>query len=183
MPVPDFSPGEVLTAAAMDSIGLWLVKTQTVTNGSGVPSVTVTGAFSADYDYYKITYTDGIGSTQAAFRLTLGATATGYYTGTVLGRYDGGGSLSGGGSNIAYWDNAGFADPIGNLCEIELSMPFLARKTGYKSWHWDPRTGGGTGFGFAGGHLNNTTSYTAFTLTCSSGTITGGTIRVYGYRN
>jgi hypothetical protein len=34
-----------------------------------------------------------------------------------------------------------------------------------------------------GGFLNNTTSYTAFTFTPSSGTLTGGTIRVYGYRN
>jgi hypothetical protein len=33
------------------------------------------------------------------------------------------------------------------------------------------------------GWLNNTTSYTAFTLTASGGTMTGGTIRVYGYQN
>jgi hypothetical protein len=31
--------------------------------------------------------------------------------------------------------------------------------------------------------LNDTTAYTAFTLTTSSGTITGGTIKVYGYQN
>jgi hypothetical protein len=31
------------------------------------------------------------------------------------------------------------------------------------------------------GYLDNTTSYTDFTLTPSSGTLTGGTIRVYGY--
>jgi hypothetical protein len=42
MPVPDFSPGEVLTAAAMDSIGLWKVAagslslTTTPTNVTGV---------------------------------------------------------------------------------------------------------------------------------------------------
>ena len=33
------------------------------------------------------------------------------------------------------------------------------------------------------GFLNNTTSYTAFTLTPFTGTLTGGTIRVYGYQN
>lgn len=185
MAIKTWTSGEVLTATDLNTYagnpGMVFVKSQTV--GTAVSSVTVSSAFSATYDYYKIIYVNGIGSTQANFRLTLGATAAGYYTGTVLGRYDGGGSLSGGGLNIAYWDNAGFADPIGNLCEIELSMPFLARKTGYKSWHWDTRTGGGTGFGFAGGHLNNSTSYTAFTLTCSSGTITGGNIIVYGFRN
>jgi len=33
------------------------------------------------------------------------------------------------------------------------------------------------------GYVNNTTQYTAFTISPSSGTLTGGTIRVYGYRN
>jgi hypothetical protein len=52
MPVPDFSPGEVLTAAAMDSIGLWLV-------GSGTLSLTtsatnVTGVFSSTYKNYRV---------------------------------------------------------------------------------------------------------------------------------
>jgi hypothetical protein len=52
MPVPDFSPGEVLTAAAMDSIGLWLV-------GSGTLSLTtsatnVTGVFSSTYKRYRV---------------------------------------------------------------------------------------------------------------------------------
>jgi hypothetical protein len=36
--------------------------------------------------------------------------------------------------------------------------------------------------GVFGGYLNDATSYTAFTITASSGTMTGGTITVYGYR-
>jgi hypothetical protein len=52
MPVPDFSPGEVLTAAAMDSIGLWKI-------ASGSLSVTtsatnITGVFSSDHKNYKL---------------------------------------------------------------------------------------------------------------------------------
>jgi hypothetical protein len=39
------------------------------------------------------------------------------------------------------------------------------------------------GIGTVSGMLNNTTSYTAFTITPSSGTMTGGTVRVYGYAN
>jgi hypothetical protein len=31
--------------------------------------------------------------------------------------------------------------------------------------------------------LNNSTQYTAFTVSAGSGTLTGGTIRVYGYAN
>jgi hypothetical protein len=50
MPVPDFSPGEVLTAAAMDSIGLWKV-------ASGSLSGTATnfvGCFTSTYTNYRI---------------------------------------------------------------------------------------------------------------------------------
>jgi hypothetical protein len=32
------------------------------------------------------------------------------------------------------------------------------------------------------GYLNDNTSYTGFTLTTGAGTMTGGTIFVYGYR-
>jgi hypothetical protein len=51
MPVPDFSPGEVLTAAAMDSIGLWKVTTATV---SAQPTLTVDNCFSANYANYRV---------------------------------------------------------------------------------------------------------------------------------
>jgi hypothetical protein len=50
MPVPDFSPGEVLTAAAMDSIGLWKI-------ASGPLSSTATnfaGCFPTDYNNFRI---------------------------------------------------------------------------------------------------------------------------------
>ena len=53
MPVPDFSPGEVLTAAAMDSIGMWLINT---TSFSGATQVDFTNVFSADYDSYRIVF-------------------------------------------------------------------------------------------------------------------------------
>jgi hypothetical protein len=50
MPVPDFSPGEVLTAAAMDSIGLWKI-------ASGALSGTATNfvdCFPTDYTNFRI---------------------------------------------------------------------------------------------------------------------------------
>ena len=55
MTYPVFATGDVLNASDMNAVGLWLVKTQTI--GSGVGSVAVTGAFSADYDNYKIIVT------------------------------------------------------------------------------------------------------------------------------
>jgi hypothetical protein len=51
MPVPNFSPGEVLTASAMDSIGLWEIATVTFSASS---SVVVDNVFSADYNDYRV---------------------------------------------------------------------------------------------------------------------------------
>jgi len=48
MTYPSFTSGDILTAADMNAVGLWLVKTQTV--GTAVSSVQVTGAFSSTYD-------------------------------------------------------------------------------------------------------------------------------------
>jgi hypothetical protein len=177
MPVPDFSPGEVLTAAAMDSIGLWLVKTQTV--GTGVASVTVTDAFSADYDAYKIVISGGAASTISVLQFQLGSTATGYYYGGDARTYAGV-TLNIQAANGTNW-YAGEASVNTIEMNIDVKQPFLAKNTTFTGAFAASRT---DAYWLAvGGYLADTTSYTAFTITSSSGTLTGGTIRVYGYRN
>ena len=175
MPVPDFSPGEVLTAAAMDSIGLWLVKTQTI--GTGVSSVTVTGAFSADYDDYYVTITGGVGSATIELALTMGSTATGYLSSIGYSLYasNTASGIAGGTVSVPY---AGTADVNRIHMGMRISNPFAAKHTLFHGEFINVDAQG-----TVGGRLANTTSYTAFTLTCSSfQTITGGTIRIYGYR-
>jgi hypothetical protein len=178
MPVPDFSPGEVLTAAAMDSIGLWLVKTQTV--GAGVASVTVTDAFSADYDNYLVTYTGGVGSTNITLRVRLGATNTNYYSQTIYALFN---SSTGPISNVpdnnaAQWSFVGRATTNWTYLQMNIYTPFLTTRTFFNTF----AVGAGDMTATAG-LLDNATSYTAFDIICSTGTLTGGTIRVYGYRN
>jgi len=180
MPVPDFSPGEVLTAAAMDSIGLWLVKTQTI--GTGVSSVTVTGAFSADYDNYRIVVSGGVSSVSAgALNLTLGSAAIGYYRAGSFMSYSGGSITGFSNSNATSWN--GIFEASTNMINgvVDLLNPFAAKNTVLSSHTSAIRTDGYSLF--QGGYLADTTSYTAFTITASAGNITGGTIRVYGYRN
>jgi hypothetical protein len=178
MPVPDFSPGEVLTAAAMDSIGLWLVKSQTI--GTGVSSVTVTDAFSADYDAYKIVVSGGVASATAVLQTQLGATATGYYYGGDARTYAGV-TLNIQASNGTNW-YAGEASVNTIEMNIDVKQPFLAKNTTFTGSFGAARTD--AYWLSVGGYLANTTSYTAFTITPSGGaTLTGGTIRVYGYRN
>jgi hypothetical protein len=54
MPVPDFSPGEVLTAAAMDSISSWKLADVDFTTSA---LVEVENVFSANYDHYELILT------------------------------------------------------------------------------------------------------------------------------
>jgi hypothetical protein len=176
MPVPDFSPGEVLTAAAMDSIGMWLVKTQTI--GTGVSSVAVTGAFSADYDNYLIVLSGGT-TGGAGIRLQMTGAAAGYYFGRLRVNYSTAAITAFSGNNVAFWE-AGTADALGMAGNIQLTTPFLTRRTVFNSQQ--PEAAGGV-FGWVGGTLENSNSYTGFTLTLSGGTFTGGTVRVYGLRN
>jgi hypothetical protein len=61
---------------------------------------------------------------------------------------------------------------------LEVQQPFLATNTYVSSFFTDPSI-----TGINSGLLNNTTSYTAFTVNAEAGsTFTGGTIYVYGYK-
>jgi hypothetical protein len=158
--------------------GLTLIKSQTI--GSAVSSVTVTDAFSATYDNYLIIVSDGSASTISNMIMTLGSTTANYYmTGifytptasTVTGFNINNGS----GWTAAY-------DTSSNISgHIELQSPFLSKRTTFQSTLIGEDSSGF--FANYYGFLANTTSYTAFTLTAASGTVTGGVIRVYGYKN
>lgn len=174
---PDFVSGQVLTAAQMNQIGMWEIKTQTI--GTGVASVTVTDVFSADYDVYDIMVVGGSASALSTARVTFGSTATGYYWGwwgwTYASAQVGQGAANA--TSFSYLVNAGANGIIGNF---RVFNPFTAQVTTVAGVAPQLNTlefGGG-----CAGFLNNTTSYTAFTITPGSGTFTGGTIRVYGYR-
>jgi len=162
------------------SSGLVLVKSQTI--GSAVSSVTVTNAFSATYDNYKIMISGGAASTNNWLGLQLGATTTGYYWGRAGTVYGSQSDANDGGSNTAsfgFISYTGGANGLVFTCEV--LGPYLSKNTG-AAWHnvmYLTGQAGGAGSGF----LNNTTSYTDFTITVSSGTLTGGQIRVYGYAN
>jgi len=185
MPLTTYTSGEVLTAASLNAnfsfaaqSGLVLVKSQVI--GTTVGSVEVTDAFSATYDNYRIILSDGVSSDASvnlAFR--LGATTTGYYW-SMNGRTFADADNSIGAANQANW-RAGAGSPKTLNLRIDLLSPFLATETNFSGQYQVTTTTGSSINN--GGFLDNTTSYTAFTITPSAGTITGGTIRVYGYAN
>lgn len=177
---PVFSVGQYNTAAYMNSIGLWLVKTQTV--GTAVTSVTVTGAFSADYNYYLITYQGGTLSALADLGFYFGATppANGYSESQLFSRYDTGASGVSTVNNGAQWQFIGGGDTQGTFLQMHVYNPFNSGLRKYMTFQ------GLTGvFSVHGtGIFDNTSSYTSFTIDpFGATTMTGGTIRVYGYRN
>ena len=177
MPVPDFSPGEIWTAAAADSIGLWLVKTVTI--GTGVATVAVTDAFSANYDNYKIVVSGINTAAVATLTLTLGTGTGSNYYGSLY--YD---AYSGGLTGTNRFNNAGFLG-IGfsdttlreQWSTLEIGAPFIARSTSLTGNYY-----GNTFSGWFSGTRADTTQYTRFNINATAN-MTGGTIRVYGYRN
>jgi hypothetical protein len=173
---------EVLTSADTNTYlaNSGLVYVTSATIGTGVSSVTVSSAFSSTYDNYKIICAGGIASaTGTNLGLQMGSTTTGYRNSLI-------GVEPGPTTSITYdnntnnrWIWAGGIDTTGVLGNIELFNPFLSIVT---FADMNMVRAGAAGHWKAFGTLANTTSYTAFTLYPASGTLTGGTVTVYGYR-
>jgi hypothetical protein len=185
MPLTTYTAGEVLTASSLNANlsfaasagGLVLVKTQTI--GTTVAAVTVTGAFSADYDNYRIIISGGIGSANSNIHMTLGSTATDYAYNNIYMAYNSTTVTGENSNNQVFWLRVARSSANNIDGEIELKSPFEAKRTMMQF-----RTSSSASnelWSMGGGYLNNATSYTAFTLTANLGTLTGGTISVYGY--
>lgn len=175
MTYPNFVLGDKWEPADANAVGLWLTKSQTV--GSGVSSVTVTGAFSADFDNYRIIYSGGVGSITANIGLKLGSATTSYYGFGVYGTFSAGTVLGINDNNASSFRFVGGGDGSGATVIADIRSPYATAAT-YISAPIDT----GTSFGAYSGRYFPTTSFTAFTLTPDAGTLTGGTVYVYGYR-
>ena len=192
-----FTSGQVLTAAQMTTLqansGLVVVTPtsvtggtisgSTITIGAGVSSVVVAGAFTSSFDSYKIILSGGVASATEGLALILTGSVTGYYAGEVRVRYDTGAVSGQGFNNAAAWEICRVnTDTIS--CSFELIGPFLAKPTIITGSGNDTRVNAGTsGRQYTGVH-SVASSFSGFTITPGSPvTLTGGSIRVYGYRN
>jgi len=178
-----FTAGQVLTAAQMTTlqtnIGLAFVKSQTI--GTAITSVAVTNAFSTTYDNYKILINGGAGSTTSGLTMILTGSTTAYYQGNVNIRYDTGAVAGAGISNGAAF-NIGRSSTDTIALSFELINPFLAKSTTISGSYNDTRALAGVTANLYTGWHNVQTSYTGFTITFDTGTFTGGTITILGYR-
>jgi len=157
---------------------LWLVKTQTI--GTAVSSVTVTDAFSADYDNYRIVITTNSGSTSAAFFLRLTGSSTAYYYSNIQNNF----TASNGtekAQNATGWRIGSNDGTNGTYAILDVMRPNLAQVS-FMSFNGIFGDTSGTSW-YGGGMHNVASAYTGFEIFPNAGTFTGGTIRVYGYRN
>lgn len=182
MSFPSFSVGEVLTASDMNAVGLWQTKVQTI--GTNVSSVTVTNAFNSSFDNYRILVSGvscSVGGVSLAFQLN-NSTGNTYFIGGIFTAFTTT-TLNGyGPASSTRWTDVFALDTSTQGGHMDLYLPFATRPTIFTSQ--SVRTGTGQ---FAWYVMNgidtNAVSNTGFTLSPIVGTITGGTIRVYGYRN
>jgi len=156
--------------------GLVYVTSQTI--GTGVSTVVVSSCFSATYDNYLIVLTGGtisIANADIALQMRSGGTTatTSYYSSLIYGPT----ILVFNVTNGTNWLNAGGGTNTASRMRVELEAPFLAQRTTYFSK--SPRT---DILGTSSGYHDQATSYDSFVLTPNPGTLTGGTITVYGYR-
>jgi hypothetical protein len=149
-----------------------------VTIGTGVSSVTVQGAFSAAYDNYKILVSGGTSTVDENGFLTLGASNTNYYGNLFYNVPTNSTPLLAADNNTAQFTYAWRTMTTGLDANIEVRVPFLAKPTRING-SWISSAAMGT---YNGVHTP-TTSYADFTIRPGSGTLTGGTIRIYGYNN
>jgi len=159
--------------------GLVLVKSQTI--GNAVSSVTVTDAFSAKYEAYRIVVTGGTLSSSdqdvtLQLRTTTTTSITGYYSTLIYGTYAGVGPTLFGINNGTAWTNASGGSGTQMQLDVDLLNPYLTRSTQIRS-----QIIRSTLAGMSVGYHNVNTSYVSFVLTPAAGTMTGGLIRVYGY--
>ena len=163
------------TYAPVAAGGLVLLSTTTI--GTAISSITLTNVFNVNYDNYQIFINDSAASGDVYLTAILGSTTTGYYETRISANIPAGtidNNITNNGSSLRFGN--GNLTP-GASINMLIRNPFLSRGT-----QWVTNTYGATQMAQNIGLLNNTTSYTGMTITVNAGTITGGTITVYGYK-
>jgi len=179
MPVPDFSPGEVLTAAAMDSIGLWKIASGTLSL-STTPT-NVTGVFSSAYKNYRVllNITARSASNRFDWKYLVGTTpnSASYFASGIGAQYATDATLYFQRSNndpVFYFDT--------NVARTSYILDIFLPNANSVTYHTG-QTQNNSAFAFhiGGGHYQ-VLQNTGFQLIASTGTITME-YQVFGYRD
>jgi hypothetical protein len=143
-----------------------------------VANCRLNGVFSADYANYVIDFSNVSCSTTASVLIEFGTDAQTSYFGSLY--FD---NHSGADTGTLRTSSSAFlrVSRIGNEASASGSFnvfsPFATRITAVSGTYF--------GFGYSGwfaGCRDNTNSYSSINFVAGAGTLTGGTVRVYGCR-
>ena len=178
---PVFTAGQILTAAQMNKVGMWLVTNATFT---GVSAVNVNDCFTSDYENYRLIFKVDASSTSqnVAFRLRASgtdSTASYYFSGLA-------GNLAA--DTTAYFtrsNNASSATVATTFStgvrtmDLTVYGPQLARATFFSGWYTSSNEF--INYNVGGGH-NVATAYDGFSLLAGAGSpaTIGGEYWVFG---
>ena len=187
MAVKTFTTGEVLTAADTNTYlaNSGLVYVTSATIGTTVASVSLNDCFSSTYDNYKIVVEigDTSGAMSLYWRWRVGGTdnTTTDYQWFYSGHTNAGGTISSAsaGQTYAFCGLYTSASGVSPIITLDVMRPFVAKETRVYNFGYYRAT---ASVYYGGNSHNGGTSFDGFTIYPSAGTMTGGTITVYGYR-
>jgi hypothetical protein len=140
-------------------------------------STAFTNVFSSTYHAYKIAITDATFSGNSYANMILGSTTSGYVNFSPGVNTSGTYSANFGGTGGSAWA-LGFARAHNWGATFDLTNPNVAKRTQiFGSFLVDSSVSVGATMM---GTLDDTTQYTGFTISASSGNLTG-TLNIYGY--
>jgi hypothetical protein len=184
MSFPSFSTGEVLTAADMNAVGLWLVGSGTATAQN---RLNIASCFSSDYTNYRVEVTNLTHSTanNLILRLSIGGSDTAgsaYYTqrGEITGGALSAVSLTAQSAVFPTYVNSA-AGSFATL-SFDVFSPNVAAPTTLSGQASRVDSTTGLYAVYFSGLQSESTAFNGISLVGNTGNISC-TMRVYGYRN
>jgi hypothetical protein len=171
--------GQILTSAYVNNninSGLVYVASASAT---GAQTVVVNNCFNSEYDNYVVSYSNLLVSTSGTeLLLNLGAAVTNYSYSGFYNRPSSTPLLAVGGTSQTSWLIGYPGSATDRLSgTFEVYAPFLAQPSNYKA-----HAMGSTFMSVVGGYHSDSTSYSSLTIKISTGTLSSGSVTVYGYR-
>lgn len=176
---PDFSPGQVLTAAHMDAVGSFRTGGATFT---GQTAVNIANCFPTDYDKFQVTYNirSASGSASLYLRLSVGGapniTASSYVSGGRYVGFPGVGAADFNGAGTEW--GFSFYTTFSNNGTITVTDVNVASATAMSCYEMSQNASA-----FLGGYHNQSVAYDGLYITNSTASAMYGSITICGIRN
>jgi len=156
--------------------GLVLVSRTTI--GTAVSSISISNCFSADYDSYLVIIQGGASSTNNVLQGAIGGTTSPYRWAGWYSEYTNAVLVAQKGSSVSYFPMAkGTSD--GLFGRVVINSPFQTKMKTYISEYASILSSGDSSY--IAGYGPDATSDTDLIINVNTGTVTGGTIDIYGY--